>query len=172
MSDKKKVEMYSDGSCFPNPGGGGLAVLLRYNGHEKTLVQKFRLTTNNRMEMLSVIVGLETLTEPCKIQVVSDSQYVVHSFNKGWLESWRKRNWRKSDGKKVLNIDLWKRFIPLIEKHDVTFQWIKGHADHTENNICDILANSTLKRTDIPTLIDTEYEKLVTNKANLWAIGK
>lgn len=137
MSEKKQVTLYSDGACSVNPGSGGYGAILKYKEHERAFTKSFRLTTNNRMELLGVIEPLEALKEPCKVEVFSDSQYVVHAFNKGWLKSWRKNGWKKTNRKPVLNVDLWKRFLPLLETHDIHFNWIRGHNDHPENERCD-----------------------------------
>lgn len=104
------------------------------------LSEGYRATTNNRMELLAVITALEHLKRPCKVLLHSDSQYVVKAINDGWLEGWIKRGWRKSNKKPVENIDLWKRLLPLLERHDVTFKWVKGHANVRENERCDQLA--------------------------------
>lgn len=142
MSDLKKVNMYTDGACRGNPGAGGYGVILEYEGNEKELSEGFADTTNNRMELLAAIIGLETLKQPCQVTLHSDSKYLVDAIQKGWLKSWRSKNWKKSDGKPVLNIDLWERLIPQLEKHKVTFEWVKGHDGHHYNERCDILATT------------------------------
>ena len=134
------IELYSDGSADPNPGKGGYGVILRYNGISKEFSEGFELSTNNRMEMLGVISGLEKLKTRSIVEVYTDSSYVVDSIIKKWVYSWKAKGWRKSDKKPVLNIDLWNRLLPLLEKHDVRFHWIKGHAGHPENERCDELA--------------------------------
>lgn len=141
-----KVTLYSDGSARGNPDGpGGYGTILKYVDtkgilHEREYSQGFVKTTNNRMELMGVIVGLEALTKPCRVEVVSDSKYVVDAFNNGWIDNWLKNNWRKSDKKPVLNDDLWKRLLKAKEPHDVTFTWVKGHVGHLENERCDELA--------------------------------
>ena len=135
----KKVKIYTDGACRGNPGPGGWGAILIYGKIKKELSGGEPDTTNNRMELISVITALEALKEPCRVELFTDSQYVSNAINKGWLESWRKRGWRKRDGE-VKNPDLWQRLVPLLEKHDVTFIWVKGHADNEYNNRCDEIA--------------------------------
>lgn len=134
------VLIYTDGSCLCNPGSGGLGVILKHEGNLKEIAKGYYRTTNNRMELLAVITGLEALKINCDVTLYTDSQYVVNSINKKWLESWKKHNWIKSNGKRVTNIDLWERLIPLLSKHNVKFIWIKGHATNRDNNRCDMLA--------------------------------
>ncbi len=136
----KTVEMFSDGACSGNPGPGGYGVILRFAGREKELSGGEAMTTNNRMELLSVIEGLSALKEPCRVVLTTDSRYVVDSVTKGWVYGWKKKGWIKSDKKPALNVDLWEKLLPLLEKHDVTFNWVKGHAGHPENERCDRLA--------------------------------
>ncbi len=136
----KTVEIFTDGACSGNPGAGGYGVVMRYGTHEKELSGSDANTTNNRMELMGVIVGLSALKEPCKVILTTDSKYVVDSITKGWVYNWQKNNWIKSDKKPALNVDLWKQLLPLLEKHDVTFNWVKGHAGHPENERCDSLA--------------------------------
>lgn len=139
-SQKKQVYIFSDGACSGNPGPGGFGVILRCDGREKELSGGEAQTTNNRMELMGVITGLEALKYPCKVTVQTDSKYVVDSIEKGWAKSWQKNNWIKSDKKPALNKDLWERLLKLLEIHEVTFTWIKGHAGHPENERCDTLA--------------------------------
>lgn len=134
------IELYSDGSAEPNPGKGGYGVILRHKDLEKQYFEGFTCTTNNRMEQLGVIVGLEQLKFPSIVDVYTDSSYVVNAITKGWVYTWKARNWRKPDGKPVINADLWQRLLSLLETHKVTFHWIKGHAGHPENERCDELA--------------------------------
>lgn len=137
---EKTVYIYSDGACSGNPGPGGYGVILRCEGKEMELSGGEKDTTNNRMELMGVITGLEALKYPCKVIFQTDSKYVVDSVTKGWARSWKKNNWVKSDKKPALNSDLWERLLALLDKHDVTFTWIKGHAGHAENERCDKLA--------------------------------
>lgn len=136
----KKVTLYTDGACSGNPGPGGYGAILIYNGIEKEVSGGEKNTTNNKMEMMAVIKGLEMLKEPCEVFVYSDSAYVVNSIEKGWIYSWKKNGWKKSDKKEVKNIELWERLLKLMEIHKVTFLKVKGHADDELNNRCDRLA--------------------------------
>jgi ribonuclease HI len=138
----KKLDIYTDGACSGNPGKGGYGIVLLYNGHRKEMSCGYRLTTNNRMEMLAVIRALEALKEPCEVTLYSDSKYVIDSITKGWARNWKKNNWIKSDKKKALNSDLWERMLELLDIHKVTFVWVKGHADNVENERCDKLATT------------------------------
>lgn len=142
----KCIELFTDGACSGNPGPGGWGVVLRYNGHEKELSGGEANTTNNRMELTAAIEGLSALKEPCKVRLVTDSKYVADGITKGWAESWRKNNWRKSDKKPALNPDLWEKLLNLINEHDVTIEWVKGHAGHPENERCDQLAVAYYKK--------------------------
>lgn len=136
----KKVEMFTDGACSGNPGPGGWGTILRYKGVEKELSGGERETTNNRMEMTAVISGLKVLNEPCCVDLYTDSKYVCDSVTKGWVYSWKKNNWIKSDKKPALNVDLWEEMLLLLDTHQVTFHWLKGHNGHPENERCDKLA--------------------------------
>ncbi len=136
----KKVTLYTDGACSGNPGPGGYGAILIYNGIEKEISGGEKDTTNNKMEMLAVIKGLEMLKEECEVEVYSDSAYVVNSIEKGWIYSWKKNGWKKADKKPVKNVDLWERLLDLMDKHKVTFLKVKGHADDELNNRCDRLA--------------------------------
>lgn len=136
----KEVEIYTDGACSGNPGAGGFGVILKYKGNIKELSGGEANTTNNRMELMGVITGLSALKEPCKVMLYSDSKYIVDAINQGWAKKWRANNWIKPDRKPALNSDLWEKLLDLLEKHDVTFNWVKGHAGHPENERCDTLA--------------------------------
>lgn len=140
MAEKKQVFIFSDGACSGNPGPGGYGVILRCEGKEKELSGGEADTTNNRMELTGVIMGLSALKYPCKVTVQTDSKYVVDGIEKGWAKSWRKNGWIKSDKKPALNSDLWEELLGLLEIHEVSFVWIKGHAGHAENERCDRLA--------------------------------
>lgn len=129
------VEVYTDGSSRGNPGPGGYGVVLKYGEVQKELSEGFLRTTNNRMELMAVIVGLETLTRPCQVLVVSDSKYVVDSVEKHWIDGWVRKQF-----KGVKNPDLWQRYLRAAKQHSVRFQWVKGHATHVLNNRCDALA--------------------------------
>lgn len=136
----KTVTIYTDGACSGNPGPGGWGAILSYNGREKELSGGERQTTNNRMELTAVISALEALREPCAVELYSDSKYVIDALSKGWAESWRKKNWIKSDKKPALNPDLWERLLGLTAVHTMRYHWVKGHADNEYNNRCDALA--------------------------------
>ena len=141
-----KVKLFTDGSAKGNPNGpGGYGAILQYtdnNGmlHEKEFSAGYKQTTNNRMELLGVITGLEALKVPCEVEVYSDSKYVIDAFNQKWIEGWVKNGWRTSTKSPVKNIDLWKRLIELVHNHKVSFIWVKGHNGHPENERCDKLA--------------------------------
>ena len=142
----KTVTIYTDGACSGNPGPGGWGAILEWNGVEKELRGGENPTTNNRMELTAVIVALETLKEACIVELYSDSKYVIDALTKGWLASWRKNGWRKSDKKPVLNIDLWERLLPQLARHEMHYHWVKGHAENPKNNRCDELAVAQWKR--------------------------
>lgn len=136
----KRVNLYTDGACSGNPGPGGWGAILVYNSKEKELSGGEAETTNNRMELLAVINGLEALKEPCEVELCSDSKYVIDGLSKGWARTWKSRGWKKADGKSALNIELWERLLAVVEKHKITYVWIKGHAGHPYNERCDRLA--------------------------------
>lgn len=136
----KLVEIFTDGACSGNPGPGGWGAILRCDGREKELSGGESHTTNNRMELSGVINALSALKYPCKVRLTTDSKYVVDGITKGWAQGWKKRGWKKSDGKPTLNPDLWGQLLDLLAVHDVEFCWIKGHAGHEENERCDRLA--------------------------------
>ena len=136
----KQIEIYTDGACSGNPGPGGWGAVLVYNGKEKELSGSEKETTNNRMELTAVIMALNALNQPCEVKLTTDSKYVCDEINKGWVYSWRKNGWKKSDKKPALNVDLWKELLSLLEKHEVEFIWVKGHNGHKYNEICDALA--------------------------------
>lgn len=135
-----EVEIFTDGACSGNPGPGGWGAVLRAGTHEKELSGGAANTTNNRMELSAVIAALSALKRPCKVMLTSDSKYVIDAVTKGWAKKWRANNWVKSDKKPALNADLWEELLRLLEIHDVTFIWVKGHAGHPENERCDRLA--------------------------------
>ncbi len=149
-----KVTLYTDGSARGNPEGpGGYGAVLHYIDrtgtlHEREYSAGYKKTTNNRMELMAVIVGLEALTKPCEVEVVSDSKYVTDAFNKNWIDGWLKKNWKGASGP-VKNVDLWKRLLRAKAPHQVTFTWVKGHAGHPENERCDILATGAADGTDL-----------------------
>lgn len=136
----KQVTIYTDGACSGNPGPGGWGAILEYNGVEKELSGGERDTTNNRMELSGVIFALRALKEPCTVELYTDSKYVFDAVDKRWVYGWRARGWRKADKKPALNVDLWEQLLPLLEKHTVHWNWVKGHAENEKNNRCDKLA--------------------------------
>lgn len=136
----KSVEIFTDGACSGNPGPGGWGAVLRYNGKEKELCGGEKETTNNRMELTAVIESLKALKFPCNVSVTTDSKYVYESVTKGWVYKWKANGWRKPDKKPALNSDLWSELLNLLEIHNVTFHWVKGHNEHPENERCDKLA--------------------------------
>ena len=136
----KKVKIYTDGACSGNPGPGGWGTILEYAGHEKELSGGEAMTTNNRMELTAVIEGLKALKERCSVTVTTDSKYVADGINLGWARKWKANGWKRPDKNPALNPELWDELLSLIEKHEVTIVWIKGHAGHPYNERCDKLA--------------------------------
>ncbi|MCR5487070.1 MAG: ribonuclease HI [Lachnospiraceae bacterium] len=150
-ADKPEVTIYSDGSSRGNPGPGGYGTILQYRDgagtlHEREYSEGFPDTTNNRMEIMGVLRGFKELRKPCRVHVVSDSQYVVNAFSKGWLENWQAHGWRGSDKKTVKNVDLWQELLAVMEPHEADFSWIRGHDGHAENERCDRLATAAADR--------------------------
>ena len=141
-----KVTMYTDGSARGNPDGpGGYGTILEYIDtrgqlHTKEISQGYKKTTNNRMEMMAAIVGFEALNRPCAVDVYSDSQYLINAFNQHWIDGLIKKNWKRGKNEPVKNVDLWKRLLKVIEPHKVTWNWVKGHDGHPQNERCDTLA--------------------------------
>lgn len=136
----KRVELYTDGACRGNPGPGGWGVLLRWGGHEKRLHGGERLTTNNRMELMAAIRGLEALTRASRVTITTDSQYVRNGLTQ-WLPKWERNGWKTADRKPVKNVDLWQTLVALVRQHDVEWHWVRGHSGHAENELADALAN-------------------------------
>ncbi|CAM3639143.1 ribonuclease HI [Xenorhabdus thuongxuanensis] len=149
----KQVEIFTDGSCLGNPGPGGYGVLLRYQQQEKTLSGGYFHTTNNRMELMAAIIGLEALKRPCTVILTTDSQYVRQGITQ-WIHNWKKRGWKKTDKSPVVNVDLWQRLDKAISLHDIDWRWVKGHAGHQENERCDELARTAANN---PTQADDGY---------------
>jgi len=141
----KKVIIYTDGACSGNPGPGGWAAILKYGENEKEISGGEISTTNNRMELIAVISGIEALKTKCNVNIYTDSQYIANAINLGWLESWKAKGWKRKGGE-VKNLDLWKRLVDLMERHDVSFNWVRGHADNEYNNRCDELAVEQSKK--------------------------
>ena len=140
----KQVDVYTDGSCSGNPGPGGWGAILLYKGLEKELSGGARQTTNNQMELTGAISALSALKEPCRVTLYTDSQYIVNAINQKWLENWKKRGWKKADKSPVLNRELWEALDGQLSRHQVTFVWVKGHADNAYNNRCDALARGAI----------------------------
>jgi len=140
----QKVTIYTDGACSGNPGPGGYGVVMIYGEHRKELSGGDCQTTNNRMEIMGVIVGLEALKHHCEVALYSDSRYVVDAIEKGWVARWKQNNWMRNKKDPALNVDLWERLLLLLEKHRVAFHWVKGHAGHPENERCDYLAREAI----------------------------
>ena len=159
-----KVTIYTDGSARSNPEGpGGYGTIIEYVDpkgtlHERTYSAGYKKTTNNRMELMAVIVGLEALNRPCEAEVISDSKYVTEAFNQNWIESWQQKGWKKSDKKPVLNVDLWKRLLKAMEPHQVTFTWVKGHDGHPQNERCDQMATTAADAED---LLDDAIDEMI-----------
>lgn len=142
---KKEVIIYTDGACSGNPGAGGYGAVLLYGDKRKELSQGYRMTTNNRMEVLAVIKALEILKGQCSVTLYSDSKYVVDAIEKGWVKKWKANGWKRNQKEMASNIDLWERLLELLEKHHVVFHWVKGHADNIENERCDFLARKAIE---------------------------
>lgn len=151
-----EVEIYTDGGCINNPGPGGFGVILLYKNHRKEMSGGFRQTTNNRMEILAAIKGLEALKGKCRVTIYSDSQYVVNAIEKGWAERWRENGWKRNKKEKAVNPDLWERLLNLCDSHDVRFRWIRGHVGTVENERADQLAKEAATGAD--QAIDEIYE--------------
>ena len=137
---RKTVTVYTDGACSGNPGPGGWGAILRYGPHEKVISGGEAETTNNRMELTAAIRALEALTEPCAVELYTDSRYLADALEKGWVYNWKRNGWRKPDKKPALNVDLWQQLLALLETHEVRLHWVQGHADNACNNRCDRLA--------------------------------
>lgn len=143
-----KVKIFTDGAARGNPDGpGGYGVVLQFVDSKGTLHEKeysagYRKTTNNRMELMAAIVGLEALNRPCEVELYSDSKYLVDAFNQHWIEGWIKKGWKRGKNEDVKNVDLWKRLLEAKKQHRVEFCWVKGHAGHPENERCDVLATT------------------------------
>ncbi|MEH6472617.1 MAG: ribonuclease HI [Halopseudomonas sp.] len=139
MSETKQIQVFTDGSCLGNPGPGGYGALLVYKDHRKELSQGFKLTTNNRMELLGAIEALASLNEPCQVILTTDSQYVRKGITE-WIHGWKKRGWKTASKQPVKNVDLWQRLDVLNQQHQLDWRWVKGHSGHPENERVDDLA--------------------------------
>lgn len=162
------VEIYTDGACKGNPGPGGYGVILRSGERAKEHSGGFRKTTNNRMELLACIVGLESLNKPCTVTVTSDSKYVVNAIENGWAKKWRLKGWKLSPSKPAKNPDLWARLLDLCETHSVRFKWVKGHNEHPENERCDELAVEACLGKELP--VDEGFENPSVPEGDLFSL--
>jgi ribonuclease HI len=149
-SRMKKVTIHTDGACSGNPGPGGYGVVLQFGEHRREISGGFRKTTNNRMEILAAITGLESLKERCRVTLYSDSKYLVDSMTKGWVYRWKRNGWKRDKAGKVPNADLWKRLLSLCQAHVVEFRWVKGHEGDVENERCNELAVHAAKTSPLP----------------------
>jgi ribonuclease HI len=150
----KQITLYTDGSCLGNPGPGGYAAVLIYKQHRKELAQGYELTTNNRMELMAAIAGLQSLSEPCQVKLTTDSQYVRQGITQ-WIHGWKKKGWKTANREPVKNVDLWLLLDSEIQRHDVEWFWVKGHSGHPENERCDVLARNAAMSEN--RLVDTGY---------------
>jgi ribonuclease HI len=149
-SEYKHVDIYTDGACTGNPGPGGYGVILRYGPKTRELSGGFKLTTNNRMELMAAIAGLEELRYPCDVTLYTDSQYLANGISKGWARRWRANGWRRAGNEPAINPDLWERLLQLCDRHRVKFVWVKGHAGHEENERCDRLSVEAASADNLP----------------------
>lgn len=164
-SQPEVVNVYTDGGCLNNPGPGGYGIVIEQDGERREISGGFRLTTNNRMEMMAAIVALEELRDTRQqIHLFSDSSYLVNGIEKGWAKKWRTNGWSKSDGRAALNSDLWRKLLELLEGRAVVLHWLKGHAGHEQNERCDSLAVAMARQRDLPA--DEQYELLVERGEN------
>jgi ribonuclease HI len=152
----KTVDIYTDGACSGNPGPGGYGIVMLYKNNRKEMQGCYRLTTNNRMEIIAAILALEALREPCIVRLYSDSRYLVDAIEKGWVARWQKNNWMRNKSDEAVNVDLWKRLLNQLERHKVEFIWVRGHASNVENNRCDELARGAIHEGGF--LVDEGYE--------------
>lgn len=155
MSELKKIKMYTDGGSIGNPGPGGYGIIINYKDKAKEFSGGYKLTTNNRMELMAAIVGLSVLKEKCEVNLYTDSKYVADGINEGWAERWKKNGWKRNKKDKAENIDLWDKLLYLISEHKVKVEWIKGHAGHPENERCDKLVKEAELKKYLP--VDEGY---------------
>jgi ribonuclease HI len=148
--DADSIIIYADGACHGNPGPGGYGAVLLYRDHRRELSGGYRLTTNNRMELMGAIAALEALKGRGKVTLHTDSRYVVDAMEKGWAQKWRQNGWRKPDRRPAMNPDLWERLLDLCSRREVRFAWVRGHAGNAENERCDALADQAAARKDLP----------------------
>lgn len=152
----KKVTIYTDGACTGNPGKGGYGAVLIYNGHRKEISGGYKLTTNNRMEMMAAIAALRSLKEKCEVILHSDSKYLVDAVNLGWAKKWQANGWKRNQKESAKNPDLWQEILDLCQQHHIDFVWVKGHAGIIENERCDVLAVAAIKQMNL--LVDLGYQ--------------
>ena len=156
MSVSSKITIHTDGACSGNPGPGGYGTVMQYGKHRMELSAGFRKTTNNRMELLAVIEGLQALNRPCEVTVFSDSKYIVDAVNKGWARRWQANGWKRNKRERALNPDLWDELLRLLDEHTVSLRWVKGHAGNPGNERADALAVAASKGDSLA--IDEGYE--------------
>jgi ribonuclease HI len=147
---RKRVHVFTDGSCLGNPGPGGWAAIVTFGDAERVLSGGYARTTNNRMEIMAALAALEALKEPCEAVLFTDSRYLCDAVEKSWLGSWRKNGWKTASKKPVKNRDLWERLVPLLDRHAVTFRWLEGHAGHPRNERADALAREAASGSSLP----------------------
>ena len=164
----KQITMYTDGACSGNPGQGGYGTVLQFGQHRNELSGGFRWTTNNRMELLAVIKGLEILNQPCAVTIYSDSRYIVDAVNKGAAKRWRANGWRRNKKAKALNADLWARLLDLLDVHEVSMIWVKGHSGNSGNERADALAVAASGGSNLA--VDEWYEAQVSGDSQQTAI--
>lgn len=152
----KSVTIFTDGACSGNPGKGGYGAILKYGDYVKEISQGYTQTTNNRMELLAAITALEMLKEPCRVELYSDSKYLVDSVNLGWIKKWKTNGWKRKGSEMAKNIDLLERLVTQLSRHEVSFIWVKGHDGHAENERCDTLATTAIKSSNL--IDDTGYK--------------
>jgi ribonuclease HI len=157
FSSSEQVVIYTDGGCIQNPGPGGYGAVLKFKGCRKEISGGYRRTTNNRMELMACIEGLKILKKPCNVVIYSDSQYVVNSIEKKWVQKWRSNAWMRTKTESAENVDLWEQLLELCDKHKVEFKWVRGHAGNVENERCDQLARQNALKPNLPP--DMAYEK-------------
>jgi ribonuclease HI len=155
MKEVKEVTIYTDGACLGNPGPGGYGAVLLHGPHRKEVSGGYSRTTNNRMEIMAVIAALESLTQPCRVTLHSDSQYVVNAITQGWARRWKSNGWKRNRQEPAINPDLWDRLLGLCDQHQVEFRWLRGHAGNVENERCDRLAVAAARQADLP--VDPGY---------------
>jgi ribonuclease HI len=163
MPEQPLVTLYADGACLGNPGAGGYGLILARGRQRKEMSGGFRLTTNNRMELMAAVVGLAALNTPCKVRLVSDSKYLVDTMQTGLAAQWKAKGWKRGKSGKVENVDLWERLLDLCAIHAVTFEWVAGHSGHPENERCDYLSYTAARRRDLPP--DLPYENGTTRQS-------